>query len=488
MGQGLSLHIGLNSVDASKYNGWAGTLAGCVNDANAMQAIAVAQGFTPTQLITEAATADAILTAIGQAARTLKSGDTFLISYSGHGGRVPDPTGDSPDGMDDTWVAYDRMVLGHELYNLWSQFASGVRVEVYSDSCHSGTVIRDLIVTNNLPFLSAPTSMPLRGVARHANDPAAQAFNIVYGAAITEGRATRNAPENFAPLLGRAIPSELALHVYNSNLEAYQARQWATARAEPTASVILISGCQDNQVSQDGQKNGLFTEKLLNVWNSGSFAGNLPQFHKAIVALMPATQTPNYFTVGPDDPVFTAARPLTIVSTAGTATGTTTSNSTGTSGGAGDTSQQQGTQQVAPTIAGPSSVQRGGQPPTFQITTGSNRYYAVELAADPALFGNSSARQSSNFYASWNDSNAQARMTDPTYTLSADAWAALSSNDKLYYRALTTSSGDAQAWDNYMVSVTDGDAAAAAPSFSVLASDTSTAPAEPSTQDEAVAV
>lgn len=480
MGQGLSLHIGLNSVDASKYNGWAGTLAGCVNDANAMQAIAVAQGFSPTQLITEAATSDAILTAIGQAARTLKSGDTFLISYSGHGGRVPDPTGDSPDGMDDTWVAFDRMVLGHELYNLWSQFASGVRIEVYSDSCHSGTVIRDLIVTNNLPFLSAPTSMPLRGVPRHANDPAAQAFNIVYGAAITEGRATRNAPENFAPMLGRAIPSELALHLYNSNLEAYQARQWSAVRAMPTATVILISGCQDNQVSQDGQRNGLFTEKLLNVWNRGSFAGNLPQFHRAIVALMPATQTPNYFSVGPDDPAFTAARPLTIVATAGTGTGS--------SGSTGDTSQQPATQQVAPTIAGPTSAQRGGQPPTFQVTTGSNRYYAVELATDPALFGNSSARQSSNFYASWNDSNVQARMTDPAYTLSTDAWAALSSNDKLYYRALTTSSADAQAWDNYMVSVTDGDAAAAAPSFSVLASDTSTPSADVGTQDAAVAV
>src|SRR5262252_1861935 len=113
MAQGLSLHIGLNGVDASKYNGWPGTLAGCVNDANAMQAIASAQGFTPTQLLTEAATADAILAEIGKAAHVLQSGDTFLLSYSGHGGQVPDPTGESPDGLDDTWAAYDRQVLGH---------------------------------------------------------------------------------------------------------------------------------------------------------------------------------------------------------------------------------------------------------------------------------------------------------------------------------------------------------------------------------------
>ena len=63
----------------------------------------------------------------------------------------------------------------------------------------------------------------------------------------------------------------------------------------------------------DGQTNGLFTEKLLAVWNNGSFQGTLPQFHTAIVALMPAEQTPNYFTVGADDSTFTNSGPLTIV-------------------------------------------------------------------------------------------------------------------------------------------------------------------------------
>ena len=34
-------------------------------------------------------------------------------------------------------------------------------------------------------------------------------------------------------------------------------------------SVILISGCQDNQTSMDGDHNGAFTEQLLKVWNHG---------------------------------------------------------------------------------------------------------------------------------------------------------------------------------------------------------------------------
>src|SRR5262249_195554 len=104
MAKGLSLHIGLNGVDPSKYNYWPGTLAGCVNDANAMQAIAVSQGFTPTQLITEAATADAILSYVGLAAHALQNGDTFILSYSGHRGQGPHPTADSPTCPADNWA------------------------------------------------------------------------------------------------------------------------------------------------------------------------------------------------------------------------------------------------------------------------------------------------------------------------------------------------------------------------------------------------
>jgi hypothetical protein len=33
-------------------------------------------------------------------------------------------------------------------------------------------------------------------------------------------------------------------------------------------SVILLSGCQDNQYSQDDEFNGLFTSNLLEVWNN----------------------------------------------------------------------------------------------------------------------------------------------------------------------------------------------------------------------------
>src|SRR5262245_32616318 len=146
MAKGISLHIGLNRVDPNAYNGWDGTLSGCENDANAMKKIADGCGYTSKIMLNDVATSDAVVAAIGQAAKQLESGDYFLLTYSGHGGQVDDTNGDEDDGKDATWVLYDRMLIDDELYSLWAQFAAGVRIFLLSDSCHSGTVARDMYV------------------------------------------------------------------------------------------------------------------------------------------------------------------------------------------------------------------------------------------------------------------------------------------------------------------------------------------------------
>lgn len=78
------------------------------------------------------------------------------------------------------------------------------------------------------------------------------------------------------------------------------------------ASVLLISGCQDNQLSQDGTFNGLFTGTLKTVWNGGTFKGSYRRFHTAIGAKMPPDQSPKLSLVGASNPAFMAARPFTI--------------------------------------------------------------------------------------------------------------------------------------------------------------------------------
>src|SRR5262245_20443135 len=82
----LSLHIGLNSVNPRHYAGWSGDLVACESDAHDMAALAAAQKIKPTILLTRQATRGSVLKAIRGAAKTLRAGDLFLLTYSGHGG------------------------------------------------------------------------------------------------------------------------------------------------------------------------------------------------------------------------------------------------------------------------------------------------------------------------------------------------------------------------------------------------------------------
>jgi hypothetical protein len=274
MAKGLSLHIGLNRVNPSHYGGWAGTLAACEYDAKDMAALARKQGFKPTTLLTPRATSKALADAIGAAASTLRSGDIFFLTYSGHGGQVPDKNQDeTEDDMDETWVLYDRELVDDELYALWASFEAGVRIIVLSDSCHSGTVVRVNQYNRVLPALN-------------------------------------ETPPGF-----RVMPQEVAKRTYARNKKLYDDIQRANPSGERAgigASVILISGCQDAQLSSDGSRNGLFTATLLRTWNKGKFKGGYKKFHKAILQNMPLYQQPNLFMVGVRDVGFERQKPFTL--------------------------------------------------------------------------------------------------------------------------------------------------------------------------------
>src|ERR1043166_5730829 len=141
---GASLHLGLNAVDPKQYSGWGGQLTACEFDANDMQALAKSQGFTKiTKRLTKKATRSRVLADIKAAAAKLKRNDLFFLTYSGHGGQVPNTGNDlEPDGFDETWGLYYGELSGYERYAALNQFAKGVRIFVLSDSCHSGTVLR----------------------------------------------------------------------------------------------------------------------------------------------------------------------------------------------------------------------------------------------------------------------------------------------------------------------------------------------------------
>lgn len=279
MARGISLHIGLNSVDPAHYDGWDGALNACEFDANDMRTIAESRGFETSVLLTADATADAVTTAIERAAGELGQGDLFFCSYSGHGGQVPDRNGeDEEDRSDETWLAYDRQIIDDELFALWGKFAPGARILVLSDSCHSGSVIRNI-----------EADVP---------DPVS-----------TREKADAQSPRY------RALPRDVMIKTYRAHAELYDGIQKQVPnsdQADPDATVLLISGCRDDQLSLDGFSNGLFTENLRAVWNDGAWEGGHAQFRETIRARMPAKQQPNYMAVGAPNPDFEQQKPFTI--------------------------------------------------------------------------------------------------------------------------------------------------------------------------------
>jgi hypothetical protein len=410
MPKGISVNIGLNFVNPAAYNGWDGELAGCINDARDMHQIATQLGYNATLLTDAQASAAEVARAIGQAARQLESGDICLVTYSGHGSQITDATGDEPDGKDETWVLWDRQLLDDELNGLWSNFAAGVRIFVLSDSCHSGTVARMALFK------------------RMFRSP--------------EFAARYNRAVNDAPRIRAADPAAVYAN-YLAHQGEYEVSQW-THRAAVNASVTLISGCQDNQLSSDGDANGLFTQRLKEVWNGGSFSGNYAQFHSAIVARMPSDQTPNLFRTGVASPAFDAEKPFTI--------GDGSSN-------AGDSSSL--------SISGPSSFANGPTPVSFSVSVPAGHYFAVEVATDASLFNsaaNGARRNDNNFYASWKVSPFR---QGTSFTMPLDAWNRLRQGaSQLYYRLWSTSSPTS--WVNYQVTTPDSNAQAA-PSITLAA-------------------
>ena len=280
--RGLSLHIGLNSVSASHYGGWTGPLAACEFDAKDMAALATGRGIKPTVLLTKDGTRAKTLSALRAAAKTLVKGDFFLLTYSGHGGQVPDVSGEEADKLDETWCLYDGQLIDDELYQELGNFATGVRILVLSDSCHSGTVVRagppavgGALAAPELRSKMMPPSVAMRTYEAH------KAFYDKLQMDVAKANA------------GVTVDPDEALAAVAVSTRLTKIAKRFKARA------ILISGCQDNQSSYDGAHNGAFTGRLLTVWNRGNFDGNYATFHAHIKAGMPAIQTPNLFTMGP---------------------------------------------------------------------------------------------------------------------------------------------------------------------------------------------
>lgn len=105
-------------------------------------------------------------------------GDRVIIYYSGHGSQVPDANGDEEDGLDETFVPTDfgkngpreeDMLLDDEIGSALAALP-GREVILIADSCHSGTINRDVTQSlaskgidarsRFLPFTGVSSSLP----------------------------------------------------------------------------------------------------------------------------------------------------------------------------------------------------------------------------------------------------------------------------------------------------------------------------------------
>ncbi|CAM5296820.1 hypothetical protein GCM10010222_49680 [Streptomyces tanashiensis] len=269
MATGLSLHVGLNEVDAARYEGWPGTLIACENDAHDMARLARTAGFEVITLLTAEGTAANVTSVLHEAADRLVPGDILLFTYSGHGGQVPDLDGpdDEPDRLDETLVLYDRQFLDDEVQHAFRAFVEGVRIVAFLDCCHSGSAIE------------------------------------ISGGAPEDGT-------------GRFMPEPRQRQLYDRDRSWFEELRSTLAKDAPAdgtaPDALLVSACQDDQVAADGPVNGAFTGALLQVWDEGAFRGGYRAFHRDIQGLLPPTQSPNLYVTGTPAPDFLDQRPFTI--------------------------------------------------------------------------------------------------------------------------------------------------------------------------------
>ena len=335
--KGYALAIGLKTVDPEHYGGWDGELSGCEPDAADMAKIATDQGMNVDTLITANATREAVLSKLSNLADKLNSGELLVVSYSGHGGQIPDQNDDEEDQMDETWCLYNGQLLDDELNQAWSKFRDGVRILVFSDSCHSGTVLKMIKsdykelpqvrideLTQNLKTVKSQEPLRREGIRSYIKRNGIfrnriRDFRPDLKSALRDQEVSDAEVDAVVSLSDRRIvPPDILRNTYKNNKVFYDNIGRVVPKEDPSvvrASVILISGCQDDQGALDVGTNGLFTLILKQVWNNGAFNGSHLKFHidiRSLVLGMDDSQSPNFFTIGAQDDVFIQQRPYTI--------------------------------------------------------------------------------------------------------------------------------------------------------------------------------
>jgi hypothetical protein len=243
--------------------------------------LAEALGATLQELVGPAATRAAVADAIRAAAARLRAAPTglFVLTYAGHGARMPDRSGDEgpDDGFDEAWALDDRPLTDDHLTPLLADLHADVHVVLISNCCYSAGIADDLV--GGARVQPRPGLPPLRRRALGSSDalPAVDAE----GRARVAAKVTAGAPDPAGAIAGGPEPEP-----------------------EPT-NRVLIAACGDDQVMVLPDASRL-TAHLLDVVfpRAGGARRRAPTDYATIEAtvrqLASVTQTPMVLATDPD--------------------------------------------------------------------------------------------------------------------------------------------------------------------------------------------
>ncbi len=226
-------------------------LNGCVADVEAMsEVLCDCYQFDPANLtklvLPQQNTREGILGALKALVEATADGDIALVYYSGHGSQVPDTNGDEVDHWDETIVPSDSSrsangavldIIDDELQSYILALADRTAYATFIfDSCHSGSIDRDLLRP-----------------------------------ATVEGVLAEDRP---APRATLPATKELSVQPqFFPGFEHQTGHQRSDSGFIRRGDYLLIAGCRDDEVSLEmefgGKPHGLLTNFLIDELRSG---------------------------------------------------------------------------------------------------------------------------------------------------------------------------------------------------------------------------
>lgn len=303
-GKKYGLFVGINAYAQSP-------LRGCVNDAKNWRSMLTTKYGVAEEnamlLTDQEATRDGIINAIKSFQTKAQSGDVFIFTYSGHGTLFPDAYSEEKDEdgslempgyypLDkyDSAICpvdlrgtssgkpWNNLILDDELYSLFSEFTAKKAMVVFiSDSCHSGSLAR------NLGTGALPAKIPSNA--------------------------------RFLPLS--------KFRSLDSIPRPKKQRQLRRTRDDADGLLVVLSGSKDDEFSLDypdpSGVNGLFTKTFLQIIEESVNAGKQPTYMTVrdnvspqvvrLAAEKQNSQTPQvdgrFFKIALDTPLFEFPKP-----------------------------------------------------------------------------------------------------------------------------------------------------------------------------------